>query len=163
MSRVVAAALERTGAGTDALRMAVSGTVPARTRPAVDPQRAAKRLRGVTAVFAAVAFAWFLLKFGTAWVPADMDTVPDVPPGAWCIVDRWSSGLRVGSDVFVETPAGRLLSRVAALDADTVTVLHPNPDARWPDSRSFGPLPRHEVASTVMVVFPPATGPTRGR
>jgi hypothetical protein len=142
--------------------MAVSGTVPARTRPAVDPMRTAKVLRRATVVLAVVAFAWFLLKFGTAWVPANMDTVPGVPPGAWCIVDRWASGLRVGSDVFVETPAGTVLSRVAALDDDTVTVLHPNAGSRWPDSRTFGALPRRAVASTVLVVFP-MDGAPRGR
>jgi hypothetical protein len=144
--------------------MAVSGTVPARGRPPVDVMHTAKWLRRATAVLAVVAFTWFLLKFGTAWVPAGMNTVPDVPPGSWCIVDRWAGGLRVGSDVFVDTPAGPMLSRVAAIDteAGTVTVLHPNPDASWPDSRSFGPLPRRAVTSTVMVVFP-GDGATRGR
>lgn len=145
-------------------RMAVSGTVPARTRPPFDPQSLARRLRRGTALLAVVAFAWFLLKFGTAWVPANMDTVPSVPPGSWCIVDRWSSGLRVGSDVFVDTPEGRLLSRVAALDAETVTVLHPNGNSAWPDSKHFGLLPRSAVVSTVMVVFLPGKAePARGR
>jgi hypothetical protein len=139
--------------------MAVSGTVPARRRPALDKLVIAKMLRRGTVLLAVVAFTWFLLKFGTTWVPAGMDTVPDVPPGSWCIVDRWASGLRVGSDVFVDTPAGPVLSRVAAVDDDTVTVLHPNAGARWPDSRSFGPLPRRAVTSAVLVVFPPAGAP----
>ena len=76
--------------------MAVSGTVPARERREVDALVAARWLRRGTVVLAVVAFTWFLLKFGTAWVPANMDTVPGVPPGAWCIVDRWAGGLRVG-------------------------------------------------------------------
>jgi type IV secretory pathway protease TraF len=142
--------------------MAVSGTVRARTTPAVDPVRAAKVLRRVTVAIAAVLFTWFALQFGSAWVPANMDTVPAVPAGSWCIVDRWATRLRVGNDVFVDTPAGPMLSRVAALDADTVTVLHPNADSRWPDSRSFGPLPRRAVTSTVLVVFPP-DGAQRGK
>jgi hypothetical protein len=136
--------------------MAVSGTVPARPRKAVDPLATAKRLKRATALFAVIAFTWFALQFGSAWVPAGMDTVPGVPPGSWCIVDRWAIGLRVGSDVFVDTPAGRVLSRVAAVDGDRVTVLHPNASSAWPDSRQLGPLPRDRVASTVMVVFPPA-------
>ena len=87
--------------------MAVSGTVPARSHPAADPLVTARRLKAATALLALVAFGWFLLKFGTAWVPEGMDTVPDVPPGSWCIVDRWASGLRVGSNVFVDAPSGR--------------------------------------------------------
>lgn len=144
--------------------MAVSGTVPARAQASFDPTSTARRLRRWSAVLAAAAFTWFLLKFGTAWVPTNMDTVPDVPAGSWCIVDRWSSGLRVGSDVFVDTPEGVLLSRVATLDADTLTVLHPNGSSRWPDSKHFGVLPRRAVQSTVMVVFRSAGGePSRGR
>jgi hypothetical protein len=144
--------------------MAVSGTVPARTRPGFDASRIARRLRRWTIGLAIAAFTWFLLQFGTAWVPATMDTVPDVPPGSWCIVDRWSIGLRKGSDVFVETESGPLLSRVAAIDAETVTLLHPNGSSPWPDSKHFGALPRSRVLSTVMVVFPPAReGPASGR
>src|SRR5262245_49293412 len=131
--------------------MAVSGTVPARARPTFDPAVIAKWLYRATAGLAIVAFGWLVLQFGTAWVPANMDTVPTVPPGSWCIVDRWASGLRVGSDVFVATPSGVLLSRVATLDAATLTVLHPNGESRWPDSKHFGVLPRSAVKSTVLV------------
>jgi hypothetical protein len=144
--------------------MAVSGTVPARVQPAFDPQSFARRLRRWTTVVAVLACTWFLLQFGTAWVPEGMDTVPEAPPGSWCIVDRWCVGLRVGSDVFVDTPDGRMLSRVAALDAETVTLLHPNAASRWPDSKHFGPVPRRQVHSTVMVVFPVGQGEVgRGR
>ena len=142
--------------------MAVSGTVPARSEPRVNPIGSAKRLRRATVVLAVVAFTWFLLQFGTKWVPAGMDTVPGIPPGSWCIVDRWSIGLRVGSDVFVAVPGGEVLSRVAALDGDTVTVRHPNEHAGAPDSRTFGALPRHAVRATVLVVFPPDEA-ARGR
>lgn len=143
--------------------MAVSGTVPARSPESFDPLSLARRLRRWTVGLAVLGFTWFLLKFGTAWVPANMDTVPSVPPGSWVIVDRWSSGLRVGSDVFVATPAGRLLTRVAALDDETVTVLHPNGASAWPDSKHFGLLRRDQVESTVMVVFLPGKGAERGK
>lgn len=142
--------------------MAVSGTVAARTPASFDPDRFGKRIRRWTMVAGVVGCVWFFTRFGTAWVPTNMDTVPTIPPGSWCIVDRWQSGLRVGSDVFVDCDAGRLLTRVAALDAETVTVLHPNGASAWPDSKHFGLLPRSAVASMVMVVFPSSEG-ARGR
>ena len=135
--------------------MAVSGTVPARGRESLAAPVIARRLRRVTAAVGLLAAAFLLLRFGSTWVPAGMDTEPGAPPGSWCLVDRWSRGLRVGSDVFVATPHGVVLSRVAAVDADTVTVLHPNSGSAWPDSRQFGPVSRDHVVSTVMVVFPP--------
>lgn len=144
--------------------MAVSGATPAITIAGFDPIRATHWLRRATWIAAAVLFAWFFLRFGTRWVPAGMNTIPDLAPGSWCIVDRWASGLRVGSDVFVDGPDGVVLSRVTALDADTVTVQHSNPSAAWPDSRTFGPLPRRAVLATVMVVLPPASqGISHGR
>lgn len=135
--------------------MAVSGTV-ARARPqGLDMLRLAKRLRRWASLLAVAAFTWFLLQFGAAWVPAGMATVPGIPPGAWCIVDRWSIGARVGSDVFVDTPDGRVLSRIAALDDRQLRVEHPDPFTGFRDSRHFGPLPRAALVSTVMVVFQP--------
>lgn len=135
--------------------MAVSGTVASARPQGVDLLRLAKRLRRWASVVAVVVFAWFLLQFGTAWVPAGMATVPGIPPGAWCIVDRWCIGVRVGSDVFVDTPDGRVLSRVVALEGSEVRVEHPNPFTGFRDSRQFGALPRAALASTVMVVFQP--------
>ncbi len=142
--------------------MAVSGTVPARAQNRVDPMAVAAWVRRGTLGVAVLAFVWCFIKVGSERVPANMDTVPSAPPGSWCLVDRFASGLHVGSDVFVETPAGRLLSRVASLDADSVTVLHPSRTKAWPDSTQFGPLPRQCVLSSVMVVFPPAVSPPSG-
>jgi hypothetical protein len=151
--------LARTAGGRDAAAMAVSGSTTG-----LDPIRAAHWLRRGTWIAAALLFVWFFVRFGTRWVPAGMNTVPGLPPGAWCIVDRWSRGLRVGSDVFVDGPNGVLLSRVTALDAATVTVQHPNPNAFWSDSRTFGPLPRSSVLATVMVALPPSgSGAEHGR
>lgn len=136
--------------------MAVSGTVPvAAASRGVDPLRLARVVRRISVVGGVVLGTWFLLQFGSRWVPARMDTVPSIPPGSWCIVDRWATGLAVGSDVFVATPNGELLSRVVALTADEVVVQHPNSATRWPDSRAFGPLPRRAVRATVLVVFRP--------
>ena len=132
--------------------------------PASDPvqlsrngraQRVARWLR-VSLVVALIALSvWFLSKFGTRWVPAGMVTMPSVPPGSWCIVDRWSSGLRVGSDVFIETPLGEVVSRVVELDAEQVVIEHPNPRSGWLDSRDFGALPRANVRATIVVTFAP--------
>jgi len=143
--------------------MAVSGTVPAKNSPSFDPIRVGRRLKRWTVVVAVVVFTWFFLQFGTAWVPAGMDTMPEAPPGSWCIVDRWSTGLRVGSDVFVDGPRGPVLSRVASIDGDDLYLLHPNGASLHPDSRNFGPVRRADVRSTVMVVFRAAAGASRGR
>jgi hypothetical protein len=142
--------------------MAISGTVPGRQPAPRDPARLARGLRRATWLLAVVAGVWFFLRFGTAWVPRGMNTVPEAPPGSWCIVDRWAGGLRVGSDVFVDTPAGLVLSRVTALDAETVTIRHPNVHSGWRDSGDFGPLPRANVRSVVCVTFAPG-GDDRGR
>lgn len=136
--------------------MALSGTVPARSpAPRLQPTRYAKWVRRTGVVVSIVVFTWFLLQFGTRWVPDGMNTLNEVPTGSWCIVDRWSVGLRVGSEVFVDAPFGELLSRVKAIDGDRIVLEHSNPATIWPDSRAFGPLPRSKVRSTVMVVFRP--------
>ena len=145
--------------------MAVSGTVPAPGRkPRLDPMDVARWLRRATWLFAAVVLLWLFLSFSTQWVPAGMDTVPTVPPGSWCIVDRRLSSVRVGCDVFVEPPGGgMLLSRVTELGPDTVTVQHPNPNSDHPDSRTFGALARRQLKGMVLVVFPPDAGGGGGR
>ncbi|MFT4513579.1 MAG: hypothetical protein ACI89X_002824 [Planctomycetota bacterium] len=135
--------------------MAVSGTVPASKPTRLQPTTVAKWLRRITIVFAVVCGLWFFLKFGTQWVPAGMDTVPDIPAGSWVVVDRWASGLRVGSDVFIDTPHGELLSRVTELRDDEVMITHPAVRSGYGDSALFGPLPRANVRSTVVVVFAP--------
>lgn len=135
--------------------MAVSGTVQGNFPKHHDPLHWAKWVRRGTLVVGLTVMTWFFLRFGTEWVPRGMDTVPDAPPGAWCVVDRWSRGLRIGSIVFVDTPAGRMVSRVATLDADTVTLLHPNGASPIPDARTFGTVPRSQVISTVVIALPP--------
>ncbi len=143
--------------------MAVSGTVQNKQAQRLDPLRWAKWVRQGTLLAGVGMITWFFLRFGTEWVPRGMDTVPALPPGAWCVIDRWSRGLRVGSDVFVETPAGRMLSRVAALDDDTVTLLHPNGASSIPDARTFGTLPRANVKGTVVVALQPGPEQASGR
>jgi len=48
-----------------------------------------------------------------------------------------------------------LLSRVAELSDDTVVIQHPAAHSGFGDSDIFGPLPRANVRSTVVVVFAP--------
>ena len=135
--------------------MAVSGTVPSSKPTSLQPTTVAMWVRRLTLVFGVIAGSWFFLKFGTQWVPADMNTVPEIPAGSWVVIDRWSSGLRVGSDVFVETPNGELLSRVSELRQNEVVVRNPNQNSVHADSAQFGALPRKKVTATVVVVFAP--------
>lgn len=147
--------------------MAVSGTVPSRKVPGFDPPQLARRLRRVTWLAAAIATVVFLCWYGAERVPRGMNTIPGIPPGSLCLVDRRASAAKVGSDVFCDVPdLGLVLSRITAVDADTITIEHPNPQAAWPDSRAFGPLPKRALRSTVLVVFAPegaADGAPRGR
>lgn len=135
--------------------MAVSGTVPSSQPKRVQPTDIARWVRRVTLVLAVVAGTWFFLQFGTRWVPAGMYTVPEIPPGSWVIMDRWCSGLRVGSDVFIETPDGEVLSRVSELRDGKVFIKHPTPGSSIGDSTKFGGLPRNNVKAVIMVVFQP--------
>ena len=146
--------------------MAVSGTVPARSAPRrFDPANAARWLRRATWMLFIVAVFWVFTSFDTQWVPAGMDTVPSAPAGSWCILDRRQGSVRPGSDVFLEPPGGGLLlSRITELDAETFAVQHPNAEAAWPDSRTFGRLPRRHLRGMVAAAFPPTgtNGPLKG-
>jgi type IV secretory pathway protease TraF len=130
---------------------------------AAAPLRIARLARRATVLIGAVAVGWFLWKFDTRWVPPGMNTNPDVPAGSWVLLDRYATGLRVGSDVFVETPHGELVSRVTALDPQTVTIRHPDPRATWGDSELFGPLDRSQVLGTIVVTLAPSNEGGRGR
>ena len=127
---------------------------PSRVRDLL-PQRLTRLVRRATLAVGLAAVLGALVKFDTCWVAPGMNTVEEIPAGSWLLLDRWSSGLRVGSDVVVETPHGELLSRVSALQGETVSILHPNPTATWGDSRLFGPLPLADVRGTVLVAFAP--------
>lgn len=135
--------------------MAVSGTVPARTRARVDPHRVARFVRRVTLVLAVGLGLWCYASFGTEWVPPGMRTVPAIEPGSLCVVDRRAGAVQVGRDVFVRVNGVRLLTRVTAIDGDAVTVHNPDAMAPYPDSRAFGALARRQVLGAVMVVFSP--------
>lgn len=142
--------------------MAVSGTVPARTRPRVDPSSLARWVRRLTLVLAVGLGVWCYAAFGTEWVPPGMHTVPSIAPGSLCLVDRRASAVQVGRDVFVRAQGVRLLTRVQAIDGDSVLVANPDPMAPYPDSRAFGALPRSQVLGAVMVVFAPGDGARGG-
>ena len=126
------------------------------------PQRLARLARRATAAFALGALTVFLIKYDTRWVPVGMNTIDAVPGGSWVVVDRWCSGMRVGSDVFIETPHGELVSRVEALAEESVRIRNPSAASTWGDSRVFGPLPIEDVVGTIVVVFAPE-GASRGR
>ena len=135
--------------------MAVSGTVPSSQSKRLLPTDVARWVRRATLLLGVVAITWFSLQFTTKWVPVGMHTVPTIPPGSWLILDRWCSGLRVGSDVFIDTPDGEGMSRVSDLREDEVFSKHPSPTAGIGDSTKFGGLPRANVKAVIMVVFPP--------
>lgn len=141
----------------------MASAAPRRAR--LDPLVLARRLRRLTLLVAAGAAIWFFTCFGAKWVPAGMDTVPEIPPGSYCILDKRQSTVQVGSNVFLEVPGtGLLLSRVAAIDGDTVTVRHPNPRSTLPDSTTLGPLPRRCLCGVVLGVFASGDGgQARGR
>jgi hypothetical protein len=134
--------------------MATGGTVLQRRPAGFDPAAFARRLQRIGWGVAIVAIVMFLLRFGAERVPRGMDTVPDMPPGSLCFVDRSASSVQVGAHVFLEVPElGLVLSRVTAVDAATVTFRHPNANSGWPDSQGLGPLPRSCVRSTVLTTF----------
>lgn len=135
--------------------MAVSGTVPSSKPTGISPTDVARWIRRCTLVLGVVAVTWFFLQFGTRWVPKGMYTNPDMPPGSWVITDRWCTGLRIGSDVFVQTPDGEVLSRVSDLTDEKVFITHPRPGSSIGDSSKHGGLPRENVLGVVVVVFPP--------
>lgn len=138
--------------------MAVSGTVPAARPPRADLLAHAVRLRRATTLLTGLVAVWMLLQFATVAVPAGMATVPEAPPGTWLLVDRWCVGARVGCNAFVDTPDGRVLSRIASLDAESLRIEHPAAGSGFRDSRDFGALPRSALASTVLVVFTAGAG-----
>lgn len=142
--------------------MAVSGTVPARRTVGIDPMRYVKGIRRFTVLAAVLTFAWFFLRFGTQWVPRGMDTVPELPPESWCIVDRWASGLAVGSVVFYEGPLGLMVGRVSEVDGESFAVQNDNTMSRVPDSSSFGKLPRTALRGIVVGALQPSIGDRRG-
>lgn len=128
---------------------------PRPVRQGFDPQRAAKVLRRLMLPFAVVAIGVFWWCFGALQVPAGMDTMPAIPPGSVCIIDKRKGSARVGHEVFVDLPqGGTLLSRVVDVDADDRLVLrNDDPQSRLPDSAQLGALPRHCLRGTVLVVF----------
>ena len=130
------------------------GGAPRSTRELL-PHRLARTARRATMLIGVAAVVGFLVKFETRWVPAGIDTVADIPGGSWVLLDRWRSGLRVGSKVFVTTPHGDLVSVVESVEQRAVTIRHPNPRASFGDSRMFGAISMEDVIGTVVVALPP--------
>ena len=120
------------------------------------PHRLARAVRRLTTILGLAALAWFLLKYETRWVPSGCNTMEAVPGGSWVILDSWCSGLGVGSDIFVQTPHGALVSRVSEVRDGAVVISHPNPKASWGDSAMFGPIPLDQVVGTIVAAFAPS-------
>lgn len=139
--------------------------VPPRPR-GFDPARLARTIRRATLPLAIVAAIVFFQCFGSMRVPEGMDSMPDIPPGSLCLIDKRSGSARPGKAVFVDVPAGgTLLSRVVAVGADgSLRVQNDSPTSALPDSDQFGELPAKALRGTVMVVFAAsAKGPAVGR
>lgn len=82
---------------------------------------------------------------------------PTLVPGDRLLVRRWPTGLAPGALVVVadpRTPDRLVVKRVAAVDADAVTVLGDNPAAST-DSRAYGTLPRSAVRGRVVYRYAP--------
>lgn len=144
-----------------ALCMNAAARRPAHER-ATTKETLARRIRRWTLLLGVGALVLGYLCFGARWVPADMDTVPEIPPGSFCVLDKRDRAVQVGSHVFVELPgAGVVLTRVATRDGDRITVRHPNPGSAIPDSRAVGSVPLAAVRGTVLGAFAP-DGRSRG-
>lgn len=129
---------------------------PARkTAKGFDPHRFGRALRRLTLPFAVIAGLWFWTCFGAIQVPKGMDTMPHVPPGSVCLVDKRSDRVQERHEVFVEVPGGgTVLSRVVQITPEgLVVVQHDAATSSLPDSRAFGPLPREAVRGIVLCVF----------
>jgi hypothetical protein len=134
--------------------MATLKTLSAEDRALVR-ERLAKSLRRWALFGMLFVGAYLLYGYGGRWVPGDMDTVPAIPAGSFCIIDRWQSTVMAGSHVFVALPDGRtVLTRVAHREGERITIEHPNPRSSFPDSRTLGPLPVSAVQGTVLGAFP---------
>jgi hypothetical protein len=132
---------------------AAAGAATGRGR--LDPRRLRSWVVRAALPVVLVGVLVFYLCFGMLRVPAGMDTIARIPPGAWCLIDKRAGSVRVGSAVFVDLPAGgTLLSRVTAIDEDgSLRVANDNPDSALPDSDQFGPLPAACLRGVVLVVF----------
>ncbi|MGE3174106.1 MAG: hypothetical protein AB7O97_15875 [Planctomycetota bacterium] len=131
----------------------------AAARPAADrihSLRLARLARRLTLPLALVLGAALFWCFGAIRVPAGMDTLPEIPPGSLCILDRRDGRLQPGMAVFVDLPDGStLLSRIEAVDDEgRLIVRNDNARSRLPDSAAFGALPRSAARGVVLVVFP---------
>ncbi|MCA8976759.1 MAG: S24/S26 family peptidase [Planctomycetes bacterium] len=143
--------------------MATATTKPAEVR-ALSRERLAKRLRRITLVVGVSLGIWAYLCWGARWVPIGMDTVPAIPPGSFCVVDKRASTVKIGSHVFIELPGvGVVLSRVTARNGDRIRIEHPNVDSSYPDSRTLGEVPVSAVTGTVLGAFSSAAGTASGR
>lgn len=150
-------------------RAAAPTTAAAPATRGIDPLRLARLARRLTLPLALVAGIAFFACFGAVRVPPGMDTLPSIPPGSLCIVDKRGGAAQVGDEVFVDLPlGGTLLTRVQAIDAEgRLVVQNDRQESQLPDSDQFGPLPRSAVRGVVITTLYSGQGetgePIRGR
>jgi hypothetical protein len=107
--------------------------------------------------------------YGTFRVPDGMDTMPELPPGSFCLIQKEPREVRVGAVVLFRVPGGgMLLSRVAAVHDHGVVVAHDATDSRFGQLQgdAIGVVPFTELAGLVLYAHPAqplAEVPTRGR
>lgn len=121
------------------------------------PERLAQWLRRAALPLVALGVLGLLWTFELTRLPAGMDSMTDIPPGATVLLDRRAGSAREGMAILVELPqGGSLLSRLVRREADgALWVENDRLDSRLPDSRSLGALPASCYRGAVLVVFPP--------
>lgn len=130
---------------------------------ALGKERLARRIRRWTLVIAIILAIAMYACFGARYVPPRMDTVPDIPAGSFCVIDKRRSTVQAGSHVFLELPGhGVVLSRVESRDGDRLRIVHPNGASAVPDSRTLGALSIDVVIGTVLGAFKPNAGGSGG-
>jgi len=135
------------------------------SRTPVDPARWARVVRRLVLPIMVLCVVALWLSFGWATIPQGMDTLPgaqqgeqrmpSVPPGSQCLIDKWTSSVRVGSAVLFEHEDRVLLSRVVAVREDGMVVRHDNERSAIPDSDDIGTIPWKAHVGTILSVFPP--------
>ena len=126
------------------------------TARGVDPRRLARLVRRLILPVALLCFLLLYLTVGFLRVPRGMDTMPEIPGGSLCVIDKRSGSVQPGIPVLVDLEDGStLLSRVIERDEDRIRVRNDNDASRLPDSDELGWLSLSAVRGSVLAVFAP--------
>jgi hypothetical protein len=123
----------------------------------VNPDRLRRWLVRLVLFATIVVALLFVRRYGLWTVPAGLDTMlPEVSPGAVCIVDERVGEVRPGDIVWFTLADGSvLLSRVAALRDGAFLVAHDHAGSRFAalQGEALGPIPVASVRHRVLVVL----------